>query len=142
MRDILILLIFTSLNLCAALPPRVQDKIDAQREEQNSQYKEQSPVVVEVKVITVDSARGFFDSNYLHVHLEVEVIKTIKNKNNKSIPKELTFKYKNFSPIDGWVGPKWFDLMIPEKEKTYKLYLDDNFTFNARDESIEEVNND
>lgn len=141
MRFLLIAILFL-VNIYAALPPDVQDEIDFEQKKENIEYKKNATVILDVRITSVESSRGYFDSNKQSIVLEIQKLSVIKNINTIEIPTEISLSYTRFSPIDGWVGPKSFNIIIPKEDEIYRIYLDDRFELSARDESIEALDED
>jgi len=143
MHKILYLFIIVSLGFChAALPPRVQDRIDRERSALNSTLKEQASIILKAEVISYQHKSTSNNQSYSHryneiITLTIRPIQVIRNRDNINIPDDITLSYAIFVPRGGWVGPKFFNMLTVVKEKEYKFYLDNYFSPTARDESIE-----
>lgn len=142
---ILSIILLTSF-LYGALPPSVQKRIDLEMMQENLLLQNESPIVLEALVVKKEELLpskgvpiiGSYDKEII---LTLKPIKTIRNKNKKSL--ENNFKIKYFVLVaNGMVGPKIFNIQIPKKDKNYIFYLNDDYTLSAKNYSIDTLDND
>lgn len=134
---------FVSTVLLAALPPRVQKRIDMAMMKTNLELQNKSPVVIEAKVIKIkETLPGNIQrggrSYYKQVHLVIQVNEIIRNNNAVAINEKIYLDYSVFMP-NAMPGPKVFSIMVPKLHESYIFYLNNNLGFSARNYSIDSL---
>lgn len=138
MKYILILLL--SSVLFAALPPRVQERLDKEMIQSNMQLQEESSVVLKASVIKINeiSPKNIprRSAYYKKINLLIKVEKILRNKKNISIDENIHLRYSVFMP-NYMPGPKIHNIIVPTLNESYVFYLNDNLRFYAKNQSID-----
>ncbi len=138
--------LFFSTSLYSALPPKVQREIDLSMMQKNLELQKKSPIVVEAMVVKKEEITPVMDKKMRKpynkkIFLTINVIKIIQNRHNIDVKQSIDIRYFVMMS-NGIVGPKVFNVKIPNENESYIFYLNDDYSLSARNYSIDTLNND
>ena len=142
---LVLICLFFSISLFSALPPSVQRQIDLDMMQKNLNLQEKSPIVVEAMVLKKEEISPKIDKKVRipydkEIILTVKVTKIIQNRHNIDVKKNINIRYF-VRMSNGMVGPKVFNVKIPNENESYIFYLNDDYSLSARNYSIDTLKN-